>query len=122
MDGSSTHRVKDDQGNRPDSPASVVGGQAYHAPPVNEPEQVTGGTMDIHQQLAQALQRSSQPTTISPQRSDIERMARYQLVNFLGRTKDEPSMAENWLERIERILVQMYSIVEERLECDTSLL
>ena len=36
MDGSSTHMVKGDQGNRPDSPASVVGGQASHAPPVNE--------------------------------------------------------------------------------------
>ena len=49
MDGSGTHRVEGDQGNRPDSPTSVVGGQASHAPPTNEPEQVIGGTMDILQ-------------------------------------------------------------------------
>ena len=57
MDGSSTHRVDGDQGNRPDSPVSVVGGQASHAPPVSELEQVTGGIIGILQQLAQALQR-----------------------------------------------------------------
>ena len=55
MDGSGTHRVEGDYGNRPNSPASVVGGQASHAPPVNEPEQVAGGTMDILQHLVQAL-------------------------------------------------------------------
>ena len=49
---SGTHRVEGDPGNRPDSPASVVGGQASHAPPMNEPEQVVGGTMGILQQLA----------------------------------------------------------------------
>ena len=52
MNGSGTHRVEDDQGNRPDSSASVVGGQASHAPPTNEPEQVVEGTMSILQQLA----------------------------------------------------------------------
>ena len=57
MDGSGTHMVEGDQGNRPNSLASVVGGQASHAPPVNEQEQVTGGTISILQQLAQALQR-----------------------------------------------------------------
>ena len=70
MDGSGTHRVEGDLGNRPDSPASVVGGQASHAPPTNEPEQVVGGTMGILQQLAQPckepgnqlqLLRSDQP-------------------------------------------------------------
>ena len=49
MDGLGTHRVEGDQGNRPDSPASVVCGQASHAPPVNEPKQVAGGTMGILQ-------------------------------------------------------------------------
>ena len=47
MDGSGTHRVEGDSGKRPDSPASVVGGQASHAPPTNEPEQVVGGNMGI---------------------------------------------------------------------------
>ena len=58
MDSLGTHRVEGDPGDRPDSPASVVGGQASHAPPTNEPEQVVGGTMGILQQLAQALQRA----------------------------------------------------------------
>ena len=40
MDGSNTYRVEGDQGNRPDSSASVGGGQASHAPPDNELEQV----------------------------------------------------------------------------------
>ena len=95
MDGSGTHRVEGDQGNRSDSPASVVGGQASHAPPVNEPKQVAGGTMGILQRLAQALQRVGQPATIAPQRSAIERMARYRPIDFLGKKEDEPSMAEN---------------------------
>ena len=77
MDGSGTHRVERDQGNRPDSPYSVVGGQASHTPPTNEPEQVVGGTMGILQQLAQALQRARQPAVVTPQRSAIERMTRY---------------------------------------------
>ena len=58
MSGISLFRVEGDQGNRTDSPASVVGRQASHAPPVNELEQVAGGTMGILQQLAQALQRA----------------------------------------------------------------
>ena len=122
MDGSSTHRVEGDQGNSPDSPASVVGGQASHAPPVNEPEQVVGGTVGILQQLAKALQRAGQPAAIASQRSTIERMARYRPIDFLGKKEDEASMAENWLERIERMLVQMHCTLEEKLECATSLL
>ena len=55
MDGSSSQRGIGDQGDRPDSSAGVVGRQASDAPPVNEPEQVVGGTMGILQQLAQAL-------------------------------------------------------------------
>ena len=77
MDGSGSQRVVSDQGDRPDSPASVEGGQAPHAPPTNEPEQVVGGTMGILQQLAQALQKAGQPAATAPQRSAIERMARY---------------------------------------------
>ena len=52
MDSSTPLTVEDDQGHRPDSSASVEGGQASHAPPVNEPEQVAGGIMGILQQLA----------------------------------------------------------------------
>ena len=122
MDGSGTHRVEDDQGNRPNNPASVVGGQSSHAPPVNEPEKVEGGTMGILQQLAQALQRAGQPTAIAPQRSAIERTARYRPIYFLVKKEEEPSMVENWLERTERMLVQMHCTSEEKLECSTSLL
>ena len=122
MDGSGTHRVEGDPGNRPDSPSSVVGGQASHAPPTNEPEQVVEGTMGILQQLAQALQRDGQPDTIALQRSAIERMARYRPVDFIGKKEDEPSMEENWLERTERMLVQMHCTAEEKLESATPLL
>ena len=97
MDGSAFLRVEDDQGTRTNSPASVEGGQASLAPPMNEPEQVAGGTMGILQQLAQALQRAGQPATIAPQRSTIERMVRYRPVDFMGKKEDEPSMAENLL-------------------------
>ena len=122
MDSSGAHKVEGDLGNRPDSPASVVGRQASHAPPTNEPEQVVGGTMGILQQLAQALQRAGKPAAIAPQQSAIERMVRYRSVDFMGKKDDEPAMVENWLERIERMLVQMHCTVEEKLECATSLL
>ena len=122
MDGSASLRVEDDQGTRPNSSASVEGGQASHGPPMNEPEQVARGTMDILQQLAQALQRAGQPAVIAPKQSTIERMARYRPIDFMGKKEDEPSMAENWLERTERMLVQIHCIVEEKLECATSLL
>ena len=122
MDGSASLRVEDDQGTRPNSPSSVEGGQASHAPPMNEPKQVAGGTMGILQQLAQAMQRAGQPAAIAPQRSAIERMERYRPVVFMGKKEDEPSMAENWLERNERMLMQMHCTAEEKFECATSLL
>ena len=100
----------------------MVGGQASHAPPVNELEQVAGGNMGILQQLAQTLQRVVQSAVIAPQRLAIERMARYRPIDFMGKKDDEPAMVENWLKRIERMLVQMHCTTEERLECATSLL
>ena len=106
--GSYPFKVEDDQGNRQDGPASVEGGQASHAPPMNEPEPAAGGAIDILQELAQALQRAAQLAMVTPPQSDIERMARYRPVDFLGRKEDEPSMEENWLERTERMLVQMH--------------
>ena len=78
--------------------------------------------MGILQQLAQALQRVGQPATIAPQRSSIKRMVRYRSIDFLGKKEEEPSMAENWLERTERMLVQMHYTLEEKLECATPLL
>ena len=49
-------------------------------------------------------------------------MARSRPVDFMGKKENEPSMAENWLERTERMLVQMHCTTEEKLECATSLL
>ena len=43
-------------------------------------------------------------------------------MDFLGKKDDEPSMAENWLKRTERMLQQMHCTPEENLECATSLL
>ena len=40
----------------------------------------------------------------------------------MGKKEDEPSMAENWLERTERLHVQMHCTAKEKLECATSLL
>ena len=78
--------------------------------------------MDILQQISQALKRAAQLAAIVPQRLAIERMAKYLPINFLGKKDDEPSMAENWLKRTERMLRQMHCTPEENLECVTSLL
>ena len=95
MDGSAPLRVEDDQGKPPNSLTSVEGGQASHAPPMNEPEPTAGGAIDILQQIALTLQRVAQPAAVTTQWSDIERMARYRPVDFLGRKEDEPSMTKN---------------------------
>ena len=85
MDSPGPLRVRGDSGSRPNSPVSVEGGQASHAPSMNEQGQVVGNAVDILQQIAQSLQRAVQPVAVTPQRSSIERM---------GRKDDEPSMAE----------------------------
>ena len=43
-------------------------------------------------------------------------------MDFLGKKDDEPPIAENWLERTERMLQEMHCTPEENLECATSLL
>ena len=103
MDSTGHNRVRGDSGSRPNSSVNVDGGQASHAPSIHEQGQATGGTMDILQQIAQALQIATQPAAVVPQRSAIKRMAKYQPIDFLGKKADEPSMAENWLERTERM-------------------
>ena len=122
MDGSGPHRVRGDSGSRPNSLASVEGGQAFHAPSICEQGQAAGGAMDILQQIAQTLQRAAQPAIVVPQRSAIEIMTKYRPIDFLGKKDDEPSMAENWLEITERMLRKMHCTIEENLECATSLL
>ena len=47
MDSSGPHRVGGDSGSRPNSPASVDGGQASHAPSMNDQGQATGGAIDM---------------------------------------------------------------------------
>ena len=41
MDSSGPHRVGGESGSRPNSLASVDGGQASHAPPINDQGQAT---------------------------------------------------------------------------------
>ena len=98
------------------------GGQASHAPSIHEQGQATRGTMDILQQIAQAMQRAAQPAQVVPQRTAIERMTIYRPIDFLGKKDDEPSMAENWLKRTKSMLPQMHCTPEENLECAISLL
>ena len=52
MDGSGPHKVRGDSRSRLNSPTSVEGGQASHAPPIREKDQVVGSDMDILQQIA----------------------------------------------------------------------
>ena len=122
MDNSGHHRVKGDSGSRPNNLVTMDGGQASHAPSIHEQGQAARGTIDILQKIAQALQRAVQLVVVSPQQSAIDRMARYQAINFLGKKDGEPSMEENWLEIIERMLRQMHCTPEEILECAISLL
>ena len=77
MDGSGLHRVRGDLRSHPNSPSSMEGGQASHAPSIREQGQAARGAMDILQQIAQALQRAAQPAAVVPQRSAIKRMAKY---------------------------------------------
>ena len=97
MDSSGPHRVRGDSGSCPNSSTSMDGGQASHAPPMNDQGQAIGSAMDILQQIAQALQRAAQPTAVVPQRSAIKRMAKYRPKDFLMKKDDEPSMAENFV-------------------------
>ena len=47
MDGSGPHKIRGDSRSRPNSPASVEGGQASHAPSIREQGQAVGSAMDI---------------------------------------------------------------------------
>ena len=66
MDSSGPHRVRGDLGSRPNSPASVEGRQASHAPSIREQGQAAGRVMDILQQIAQALERVAQSVAVVP--------------------------------------------------------
>ena len=66
MDSSRPHRVRGDLGSRPNSPASVEGRQASHAPSIHEQGQAAGSVMDILQQIAQALERVAQSAAVVP--------------------------------------------------------
>ena len=47
MDSLEPHKVGGDSGSRPDSLASVHGGQASHAPPMKDQGQAIGGAIDF---------------------------------------------------------------------------
>ena len=59
MDSLGPHRVGGDSRSWPNSLASVDGGQASHAPSMNDQGQPIGSSMDILKQIAQALQRAT---------------------------------------------------------------
>ena len=105
MESSGSNRVRGDSRSRPNSPASVDGGKASHAPSIHEQGQAIGGAVDILQQIAQALQRAAQPFQVVPQWAVIEKMTKYQPTEFLEKKDDKPSTVENWLERTERMLL-----------------
>ena len=65
MGGSASLRVEDDPGNRPNIPSNVEGGQASHAPPMNEVELAARGAIDNLQQIAPTLQRAAQPAVVT---------------------------------------------------------
>ena len=65
MDSSAPLMVEDGQRNLPTSPASVEGGKASHALPMNEPEPTTGGAIDTLEQIALTLQRATQPIAVT---------------------------------------------------------
>ena len=104
MESSGPNRVRGDSRSRPNSPTSVDGGQASHAPSIHEQRQAAGGDVDILQQIAQALQRAVPLVQVIPQRAIIEIMEKYRPTEFLGKKDDEPSTEENWLERTKRML------------------
>ena len=66
MDSIDHNKVRGDSRSRPNSPVSVDGGQASHAPSISEQGQAAGSAMDILQQIAQALQRAAQPVAVVP--------------------------------------------------------
>ena len=59
MDSTGHNSVRGDSESRPNSPVSMDGEQASHAPSIHEQGQAAGGIMDILQQIAQALQRAT---------------------------------------------------------------
>ena len=73
MKSFSPNKVNGDSGSRPNSPVSVDGGQASHAPSIYEQGQAAGGIFYILQKIAQALQRAAQPAQVVPQRTAIEK-------------------------------------------------
>ena len=52
MESSSPNRVRGDSGILLNSPVSVDGGQASHAPSIHEQGQAAGGTVDVLQKIA----------------------------------------------------------------------
>ena len=66
MDSTCHNRVRGASGCRPNSLVSVDSGKASHAASIHEQGQAVRGTMDILQQIAQALQRVAQPIVVVP--------------------------------------------------------
>ncbi|KAL5779863.1 hypothetical protein ACOSQ2_010600 [Xanthoceras sorbifolium] len=104
---------------RPGSPASVAGGASGESvsPRMAGPE-IQGLPVNM-QQMAEFFQNVARAVS---RRSAIERLAKYRPTDFHRRRDEDPSAAEYWFERTEKILQQLHCTPEESLECAVSLL
>ncbi|KAL5813912.1 hypothetical protein ACOSQ4_024553 [Xanthoceras sorbifolium] len=104
---------------RPGSPTSVAGGGSGESvSPRMAGQEIQGQPVNM-QQMAEFFQNVARA---APQRSAIERLAKYKPTDFHGRRDEDASAAEYWFERTERILQQLHCTPEESLECAVSLL
>ncbi|KAL5747074.1 hypothetical protein ACOSQ2_024371 [Xanthoceras sorbifolium] len=104
---------------RPGSPANVARGASSElvSPRMAGPE-IQGQPVNM-QQMAKFFQNVARA---APQRSAIERLAKYRPTDFYGRRDEDASAAEYWFEQTERILQQLHCSLEESFECAVSLL
>ena len=65
MESSGLNRVRGESRSRPNSPASVDGEQASHAPSIHEQGQATGVAVDILQQIAQHCKEQHNQSKLS---------------------------------------------------------
>ncbi len=56
------------------------------------------------------------------QKSHLEKLRKFAAVGFFGKREDDSAAAENWLNRIGRVLKQLHCTPEQNLEATVSLL
>ncbi len=58
----------------------------------------------------------------APQKSHLEKLRKYEVVDFYGKKDDDPSIVELWLKRTTRVLHQFHCTPYQSLEYAVSLL